>query len=339
MARLRYAFLLLGLCVFAVLVHQVGLSLIVSNLRVMGWWFFAVLGVWMAGYALNTCTFGLILGPDRHRVGVVRLYGTVVSGFAMNYATPFLHMAGEPFRIALLRKRVGGARAAFATISFKLLNAASSLCYWTIGALVVAFSGRLPKGLSAVMVVVPLGVLIAAALFVRRHSENVFVSVRRFTARHRFLAALDRALVRREKSLEEVDAHLRGLWHARTGTLWVALVTETLARIVTAQELRIVLYALGKPVDFWPGVAVDSIANLMITALFFIPFEAGAREGGFYLLLSAFGMPQAVALVVPVVNRIRELFWIGFGMTWGHFLAASKVPPVPGKDELQAHAG
>jgi hypothetical protein len=258
----------------------------------------------------------------------------------MNYATPFLHMAGEPFRIALLRKRVGGARATFATLSFKLLNAASSLCYWTIGAMIVAFSGLLPKGLSALLVAVPLVVLIAAALFVRRHSENVFVSVRRFTARHRLLAALDRALARREKSLEEVDAHLRGLWHARSVTLWAALVTETMARIVTAQELRIVLYALGKPVGFLPALAVDSIANIMITALFFIPFEAGAREGGFYLLLSAFGMPSAVSLVVPVVNRIRELFWIAFGMTWGHFLAAGPVPTLPAdKDRLEAHAG
>src|SRR4051794_32009576 len=104
MARLRYAFLLMGLGVFAVLVHQVGVSLIVRNLRAMGWWFLAIIGVWVLAYALNTCTFSLILGSDRRRVGRVRLYGTVVSGFAMNYATPFLHMAGEPFRIALLRK-------------------------------------------------------------------------------------------------------------------------------------------------------------------------------------------------------------------------------------------
>jgi uncharacterized protein (TIRG00374 family) len=323
MARLRYAFLLLGLCVFAVLVHQVGPAVIVQNVRAMGWWFLAIIAVWMAAYTLNTCTFALILGHDRRRVGLRRLYGTVVSGFAMNYATPFLHMGGEPFRIAVLRKSVGGARAAFATLSFKLLNAASSLCYWTMGALVVAFSGRLPKGLSALVVAVPLVVFVAAALFVRRHSNNVFVSVRRLTARYRLLAPLDRVLARREKSLEEVDAHLRGLWRARPGTLWAALVTETTARIIIAQELRIVLYALGKPVGFWPALAVDSVANIMITALFFIPFEAGAREGGLFLLLSKFGMPSAVSIVVPVVSRIRELFWIGIGMTWGHFLAAA----------------
>lgn len=329
MARLRYALLVLGLVIFALLARQVGLAVIVANLRALGWWFFAIIAVWLTAYSLNTCTFAVILDHDRGRVGIRRLFGTVVAGFAMNYATPFLHMGGEPFRIAVLRQRVGGARAAFATLSFKLLNAASSLCYWTIGATIIAASGRLPAGISALLVVVPATVLVGAGLFVRSHSNNVFVSVRRLTARHRWLGPLDRVLARREKSLGEVDEHLRGLWRARPGALLAGLALETAARIVLSQEVRIVLYAMGKSVGFGTALAIDSAANLMITCLFFIPFEAGAREGGLYLILSTFGMPSAVSFVVPVVNRIRELFWIGVGMTWGHFLAAAPLTPVP----------
>jgi uncharacterized protein (TIRG00374 family) len=326
MARLRYAFLALGLVVFAFFIYQVGLPVIVDNIRAMGWRFLAVLGVWLGAYALNTCTFALILGEDRARVGAVRLLGTVMAGFAMNYSTPFLHVGGEPFRIAVLKKWVGGPRAAFATLSYKALNAGSSLCYWTIGAVVVAVSGRLSPLWSIVVVGLPAGILVTAALFIRRHSDNVFVSVRRVTSRYRWLGFADRALARRSGALQEVDDDLRELWRTRTGVLWAALAIETMARILLSQELAIILHAVGKTVSFRTALEIDSAANLLLTLSFFIPFELGAREGGLYLILSGFGIGSAVGVFVALVNRIRELFWIGVGLTWGHFLSAA--PPV-----------
>jgi uncharacterized membrane protein YbhN (UPF0104 family) len=322
MARLQYAVLLLGLCVFAFFVHQVGLGVIVRNVRAMGFWFLAVLAVWLAAYILNTCTFALILAEDRERVGWVRLLGTVMAGFAMNYSTPFLHVGGEPFRIAVLKKWVGGPRATFATLSYKALNAGSSLCYWTIGAVVMASSGRLSTAASVLLVAVPAGVLVTAALFVRRHSENVFVSVRKLTSRYRWLAFADRALAKRAGALQEVDDDLRELWRTRTRVLWAALAIETAARLLLSLELFIILRAVGQPVDLLTGLQIDSAANLMLTAAFFIPFELGAREGGLYLILSSFGMASGVGVFVALVNRIREIFWIGVGLTWGHFLAA-----------------
>ena len=75
MKRLRYVFLALGLSAFAFFVYQVGLDVIVKNLRSMGWAFPAVLGVWLTAYAMNATTFALILGEDRERVGPVRLLG------------------------------------------------------------------------------------------------------------------------------------------------------------------------------------------------------------------------------------------------------------------------
>jgi hypothetical protein len=82
---------------------------------------------------------------------------------------------------------------------------------------------------------------------------------------------------------------------------------------------------VGKPVGFWTGLQIDSAANLMLTLAFFIPFELGAREGGLYLILSGFGIGSSVGVFVALCNRIREIFWIGVGLTWGNFLAAAPV--------------
>jgi hypothetical protein len=243
-------------------------------------------------------------------------------------------MGGEPFRIAVLRKWVGGPRATFATLSYKALNAGSSLCYWTIGAAMVAASGRLSPLASLVVVGLPLGILISAALFIRRHSDNVFLSLRKVTARHRWLGFVDRALERRSAALQEVDDDLRELWRTRTGVLWASLALETAARVLLSQELAIILNALGKPVSFLTALQIDSAANLMLTLAFFIPFELGAREGGLYMILSGYGIGSTVGVFVALVNRIREIFWIGVGLTWGHFLAGG-----PSSNDVALPAG
>jgi uncharacterized membrane protein YbhN (UPF0104 family) len=336
-SRLRYLFLLLGAGVFAFLVYRVGPATILQNVQTLGFWFLAILAVWVAAYLLNTLSYALILGKEaRGQVGWLRLLGIVVAGFGMNYATPMLRLGGEPFRIAVLREHIGGPRAAFAALSYKAANVMSSLSYWAIGGAMLLASGRVPAAIAIVVLVVPAAVLAAVLIIARGHSGDIFASLQRLFRRFALLAPLDRLLARYERPLADVDRHFRELRAERPAALLGALLIETAVRVLLATELFIILRSAGRPVDFADVLAMDGAANLIVNAAFFIPFELGAREGGLYMILASFGMTGGMGIFVAVVNRIRELFWIGVGLAWAHFLVRSRSIPTPSPSPLPA---
>jgi hypothetical protein len=245
-------------------------------------------------------------------------------------------MGGEPFRLAIMKERIGGARAAFATISYKAINALSSVCYWTIGALFVVAQGRLRPWTACLVLGPPLTVLVSAILFVRWHSGNVFASLRNTASRIRLLAPLERALARHERALAEADGHFRELRDARLPTVVGVLAIETTVRVMMALELFIILWAVGKHMSFWTVIGMDAGANFILTAGFFIPFELGAREGGLYFVLRSFGVTAGIGVFAALVNRIRELFWIAVGLVWAHFLTGKRPVDEPVPDGVPA---
>jgi uncharacterized membrane protein YbhN (UPF0104 family) len=320
--RLRYALLVLGSVVFVVVLRSVGLGQVRHDVAATGWWLLAVLGAWGLGYALNAATLAVLLGPDRHRVGPLRLLGVTVSGFAMNYATPVVHMGGEPLRVLTLAEDVGLARAAFATVAYKLTNAVSALVYWTFALSAFALAAR--------------GAARDAALVLAVLSALAFVAaVLLALGRLPLAGPLGRAVVRRigpsvrtllgghEATASAALAELRSLPAERPRACLVALALEVLSRAVMGLEFFFILHALGGGTSLLTSVAVDGASSLLLNTLFFVPFELGVREGGLYAILPALGLPPALGVSAAVVNRLRELFWIGLGLIWGHLLAAS----------------
>ncbi len=61
------------------------------DIRQTGWWFVPIIGLWVVVYLINTYSFYLILrdgSEETKKVGFLRLFKLVISGFAINYITP-----------------------------------------------------------------------------------------------------------------------------------------------------------------------------------------------------------------------------------------------------------
>lgn len=318
----RLAMLAAGSGVFAWLLWSLGFNVIRQNVMATGWWFLAILGAWCVTYILNSCTLGLLLGRDRHRVGSARIVGTIVAGFAMNYVTPVLHMGGEPFRMMVLSERIERSRAAFATIAFKAFNTAATITHWVIGLVLFVCVAPAPQRAATFALAVLLSVLAAIVVSIARAKRGVCGTMLNFVSRRPHLGRLYRLLRAHEKILHEIDVHLGDLGKMRQ--VWLsAWMFEVLARIVTAGEIFFILRALGHGVPFTTAFCIDAASSLALNVLFFVPFDLGVREGGLYLILPVFGVPPEVGVYAGLVSRVCELFWVVVGLLWGHVLAAA----------------
>jgi uncharacterized protein (TIRG00374 family) len=311
-----------GSGVFAWLLWSLGFNAIRQNVMATGWWFLAILGVWCVTYSLNSCSLALLLGSDRHRVGPSRILGTIVAGFAMNYATPVVHMGGEPFRMMVLSEWIERSRAAFATIAFKAFNTSATVTHWLIGLVVFVCIDPAPRRAAVVALVVFVGVLAVGSVSIARAKRGVFSALMDFASRRPRLGRLQRFLLAHETTLREIDVHVGELRKMRQ--VWLGTwIFEVLARIAMTGEMFFILRALGYDIPFTTALCIDAASSLALNVLFFVPFDLGVREGGLYLILPVFGLPPEVGIYAALVSRVRELFWIGVGLLWGHVLTAS----------------
>jgi uncharacterized membrane protein YbhN (UPF0104 family) len=324
LVRLRYALLALGSLVFVRLLWTLGLDAIRRNVAATGWWFLAIMAVWSLAYLLNAGSLAILLGDARHRVGPARILGATVAGFAMNYATPVVHLGGEPFRMMVLAEGAGRVPAAFATLAYKALNALSMVCYWTLALALFIVATPHPPAFVWIAMVVLLAVLSAAGLVLGWMGASPGAALVGLAARHRVLTRLHRALRRHEAALDEIGRHARDL-RGRPRVWMGALGLEIAARVGMAFEIFFILRAIALPVSFRTALCIDAATSCAINLLFFVPFEMGVREGGLYLILGAFGLPPATGVYAGLVSRVRELVWMGVGLVWGQWITGASA--------------
>ncbi len=103
-----------------------------------------------------------------------------------------------------------------------------------------------------------------------------------------------------------LDSALGEIYKLR-GRLFLAALHHLGAWSLGAGEVMIAARALG----YHPGVGqsyvIESLAQAIRSAAFFVPGAVGVQEGGFVLLAALFGIPADAAISISLTKRIREL--------------------------------
>src|SRR5215469_11119918 len=96
--KINTIFFVLGAIALCIMVYHIGLDTIVNNIQKTGWWFVAIIGIWVVVYILNACSWRVIL-RDEHtpHVSFWNILKPTISGYAINYITPVVALGGEPY--------------------------------------------------------------------------------------------------------------------------------------------------------------------------------------------------------------------------------------------------
>ena len=312
--RTKILLLLLGLGIFIYLVLDFGVPNIILNVQRTGWWFGAIIAVWIFVYLCNAWAWYLILRDHSPDVSFWSVCDLTITGFAINYVTPFLNLGGEPYRVMALRERIGLHRAASSVISYTMVRMLSHLFFWLAGIAFAVLTLPITPAFGILLAVTTGALLLLIWLFFSGHKKGVFASLLSILNSWSVFAPLTRKLVRRQTALLTIDSQIKQLYNEQRWTFYRAFGLEFLSRVIASWEFYFILYAIGHNITFAEAIYINAGSSLILNILFFVPFEAGVREGGLYLTAGTMGFAPQYGIYIGLINRVREFFWILVGL-------------------------
>jgi len=222
-------------------------------------------------------------------------------GLGVNWLLPVARVGGEIAKGALLADRSGDTPRSVASVVAHKTVQPMVIGVYTLLGIVLLLHSREGSGYGA-----------AAAWFVALLAVGLvgFVAAQRGGLFRLGGALLDRWRSLSDKQLadkgEQVDRMLRTVYTAK-GRLTVALALALLYRFLLTLEVWLLLQWLGAPVGLVDALILDSLAQAVRAAAFFVPAGLGAQEGGFIALGLLLGIPTPVAASVSLARRVREL--------------------------------
>lgn len=335
--RLRSLCFVVGLAVLAVMVAAAGPAALWHNVVALRWCLPAVVAVWGVGYVLNACSWRTIIRSNALAAPLpfVRLFRFTVTGFAINYITPFGLLGGEPYRVVELRPYLGVERATGSVILYMMMHVSSHLIFWITACLVAALCVGVHT-VAAGVTLCAVAMVCAALLWLFFKGYRSGLVVRMVEAMRRWPLVgrrLSRMSERNMERLRMVDENISTLRSAHPRAFWSSLVLEFLSRMVNCVEVWIVLHVLGVAAGYVGAFLIVAFSSLFANLLFFSPLQLGTREGGLLLAMQAVlpvlpeGTLLTAAVSLSLMTRVREFVWIGVGMVFLRFRNPATTPP------------
>ena len=324
--KYQNAFFAFGIAVLAVMVSQLDFAQVWDGLRRAGYWFFAVLALWLFLYMLNTSAWLIIIagtgragkdGPMRRprEINFWWLYKITVSGFALNYTTPCGLMGGEPYRVMALAPRIGTERASASVILYAMTHIFSHLWFWLLSCALYALTQ--PVNVPAGVMLAAVASLCCAAIwfFIKGYKKGIAVRcmslLRRFPGLRRRAGAF---IERHREQLDTIDSQIAALHNQNPRAFVSAVALELACRVASALEIFFVLLVVTPRADFPECVLMLAFTSLFANMLFFMPLQLGGREGGFLMSARGLALTANAGILVGLIVRLRELVWTAVGL-------------------------
>ena len=312
--RLRNLFFLLGIACIVVMVVSFDLSLtsITDNLARAGRWFFIACALWAAVYTLNAIGWYAIIhdGSTAQRIPFWRVLKYTVTGFALNTVTPVGLMGGEPYRIMELKPYVGIERATSSTLLYVMMHIFSHFWYWllSVGIYIFAYHESLTPEMGMLLLATTIICSTGIYLFARGYRSGFTRSALRLLTHVPYIKKwATRFSNDKQDTLQRIDQQIAQLHSTRQRTFGLALSCELLARILSSVELVIFLQIFGINASLADGILMLGFTSLFANAMFFLPMQLGAREGGFAMAAGGLAIGTGIGVSVGLLIRLREL--------------------------------
>lgn len=311
-------FFLFGIVMLAVMLTQLDYRQVWDGLKSAGYWFFAVVALWVFLYMFNTATWYIIIKSGSNeptKINFFWLYKITVSGFALNYTTPCGLMGGEPYRVMSLSPKIGPERASSSVILYAMTHIFSHFLFWILSILIYLLTEPLNFFMGIILTSAGTFCLLGVWFFIKGYRKGMAVRLMNLLKHIPGAKKWTRGFVERHKEqLDTIDSQIAALHNQNRKSFVSAVLLELACRFCSAFEIMFILLVLTADVSFAQCVLILAFTSLFANLLFFIPLQLGGREGGFIMSTAGLALSASAGIFVALIVRIRELIWTAIGL-------------------------
>lgn len=315
---IRDLFFIIGVAVLIWMVYSVGVHDIWKNIKNTGWWFFAIVGIWLLVYTFNGLAFHVILrgGNNHNSVSLLRKIKLVISGFAINSMTPIGLLGGEPYKIIELKEDLGIDQATSGVLLSAMMHFSAHFLFWMASVPIFIFVVPvIPFGIKLLLWGIVIGALLLIYWALTVFRKGLIHQALNIASRIPFLKTkVNKYRLEHAERIVVMDNLTAELFTNRKKDFFIALFFEVVARFLSCVEILFMAIPIGYHLSFLQCVIIASFSSLFANLLFFSPMQLGTREGGFGIAFSMLSIPLGVGVYVGLITRIREMFWIMIGV-------------------------
>jgi uncharacterized protein (TIRG00374 family) len=312
--RTRLLIFAAGVAVFGFFIWHVGPGALLADMRRAGWAVVPMILVWVPVLLLWNLSWWLTMSGEADRPPYWRTLVVGMAGHSINDITPFAQVGGEPFRVLAMSPWLGATGAAGSVVTYYMIHAITNMAMWVTGILVVVLFFHPPAVLWLPLAVILVLSAAAMVLLYARHQRGIVVPVVDLLGRVPLVRALVRPLAAKRAQLELVDQRVTGFYHRSPSGFWLACGADFLGRIIATGEYWFVGRALGIAMSPLQALAIGGFGALATNLVFFMPLQAGTKEGGLYFAFQLMGLEGPLGVFAAVLQRIRELAYVAIGL-------------------------
>lgn len=312
-------FFILGAIALGIMVYSIGLDNIWRDMKQTGWWYIPIIGMWIIVYTINTLSLYVIVrdgSQETKKIGFLKLFKLTISGFAINYITPFGLMGGEPYKIIELQPHLGIQKSTSSVLLGTMMRVVAHFIFWMVSIPLLLFLVPVLSDSVEIGIIITTGTTFLLLLWAYRiYTRGGVNRALIISSRLPFIGKKIKAYRNgNQEKISQMDELISDLYKNRKRDFFLSLSFEFIARILVCVEVILMMQAIKQPISFGESVLIESLQSLFSNLFFFMPMQMGAREGGFVIVYGMLSIPLAYGVFVSICKRIRELFWTLIGV-------------------------
>jgi uncharacterized protein (TIRG00374 family) len=303
---------LIGIGLFAYLVHRAGPAQLLRSMTILGWGVILVIAWGAVAHLTKTWAWRLTLLDEKHQVSFARMFGLRLASEAAGQVGGLGQLFGEGLRVSMLGPGMSLASGIASVTIDRAFFVLSAAVVSIVGLLAVLIVLPLPHALvvyGTAFASILLGVVLLTGVAVRKRWPVLSWTAQIISRIPHF-----RGWIERERSLIlSVENNLLDFYHRTPGSFWASFALNLVCHVAAVIEVYLILWLLGAKVSLFGALAIEALTKLVNIAGTFNPGNIGTYEGGNMLIVKMFGLTGATGLALAFARRLRAIFWAGVG--------------------------